>query len=256
MDRQYRVLIVDDEPDILSLLSLHLKLNNYQVFQASNGKKGIETAQLEKPDIIVLDVMMPEMDGFEVAKALKDNPETANTPLIFLTARTQTEDKIKGLMVGADDYLIKPFDFEELQLRIRRSLKNYTKGDGSSEVKVFQTASLEHQINKWFSDENGFDLIEIRMKIPREEDTDEVHRTFLLAISSILLQKESNSFFLGKIQNQLYLLFVRFDKIEAFCKDLIDTFKKDCESKGDLKILIYPKVHFNYKTGKELLAKY
>lgn len=162
MDKQFRVLIIDDEPDILSLLSLHLKLNHYMVFQASNGKKGIETAQLEKPDIIVLDVMMPEMDGFEVAKALKDNPETANIPLIFLTARTQTEDKIKGFLVGADDYLIKPFDFEELQLRIKRSLKNYSKGDSSSEVKVFQNSSLEFQINKWIADDENFDMIEIR----------------------------------------------------------------------------------------------
>jgi len=256
MDKQFRVLIIDDEPDILSLLSLHLKLNNYLVFQASNGKKGIETAQLEKPDIIVLDVMMPEMDGFEVARALKDNPDTSNIPLIFLTARTQTEDKIKGLMVGADDYLIKPFDFEELQLRIKRSLKNYSKGDGSSEVKVFQTSSLEYQINKWVSDDENFDMIEVRLQIPQEEDMDEVQRTFLLTISSILLQREGNTFFLGKIQNQVYLLFVRFDKLEAFCKELIDSFKKECEVKGDLKIYIHPKIQSKYKTGKELLAKY
>lgn len=256
MERQFRVLIIDDEPDILSLLSLHLKLNNYKVFQASNGKKGIETAQLERPDIIVLDVMMPEMDGFEVARALKDNPETSNTPLIFLTARTQTEDKVKGLMVGADDYLIKPFDFEELQLRIKRSLKNYSKGDSSSEVKVFHTSSLEHQINKWFTDDENFNMIEIRVQIPKEEDMDEVQRTFLLIISSILMQKEGNTFFLGKIQNQVYLLFVRFDRLEAFCKELIDNFKKECKVKGDLKILIYPKIQSKYNTGKELLARY
>lgn len=256
MERQYRVLIIDDEPDILSLLSLHLKLNNYQVFQASNGKKGIEIAQMEKPDIVVLDVMMPEIDGFEVAKALKENPDTSPIPLIFLTARTQTEDKIKGLMVGADDYLIKPFDFEELQLRIKRCLKNYSKGDTSSEVKIFQTSSLEFQINKWISEEAEFDLIEIRLQVAQEEEADEAVRTFLLTISSILLEKESQTFFLGKVQDFVFLLCVKFDRIESFCKELIDNFKQASDVKADLKLLIYPKIHKKYSTGKDFLAKY
>lgn len=256
MERQHRVLIIDDEPDILCLLSLHLKLNNYQVFQSSNGKKGIEIAQMEKPDIVVLDVMMPEMDGFEVAKALKENPDTSPIPLIFLTARTQTEDKIKGLMVGADDYLIKPFDFEELQLRIKRCLKNYAKGDNSAEVKVYQTASLEYQINKWIAEEAEFDLIEIKLHVEREEEADEAVKAFILTSSSILLQKESQSFLLGKASDLVFLLFVKFDKIESFCKELIDIFKQGSDVKADLKLFIYPKIHKKYSTGKEFLAKY
>jgi len=163
MEKKYTVLIVDDEPDILSLLGLHLKLNNYMVFQANNGKTGFEIALLEKPDIIVLDVMMPEMDGFEVAKKIKDNPETNEIPIIFLTARTQTEDKIKGLMAGADDYMIKPFDFEELELRIKRSLKSKDKSTKGGDLKLFSSSSLEYQVNKFIAEEAEFNLLDFNL---------------------------------------------------------------------------------------------
>jgi DNA-binding response OmpR family regulator len=123
MNNSTRILIVDDEPDILSLLTLHLKLKHYEVFKSSSPIKGIEIANKEKPDLILLDVMMPEMDGFQVAMKLKENEDTRNIPIIFLTARTQTEDKIKGFKAGADDYLVKPFDFEELEIRINRLVR-------------------------------------------------------------------------------------------------------------------------------------
>jgi DNA-binding response OmpR family regulator len=256
MDKKYAVLIVDDEPDIVSLLGLHLKLNGYSVFQANNGLKGLETAALEKPDIIVLDVMMPEMDGFEVAKKLKENPETNEIPIIFLTARTQTDDKIKGLMVGADDYMIKPFDFEELELRIKRTLKSVDRSSKSNEVKVFTGTSLDYQINKIISEEVEFNLLTFKLQLENQEQIKDVKDDFMMALNLLLRDKDENSFFLGRVSDTDYLLFAKFSSLESFCKLLIDNFKKTTRSKSEIKIMVYPRIQKKHKDATELLEKY
>jgi DNA-binding response OmpR family regulator len=256
MDKKYAVLIIDDEPDILSLLGLHLKLNGYSVFQANNGLKGLEVSILEKPDIIILDVMMPEMDGFEVAKKLKDNSETSDIPIIFLTARTQTDDKIKGLMAGADDYMIKPFDFEELELRIKRTLKSIDRSSKSYETKIFSGTSLEYQINKLISEESEFNLLTFKLQLENMEQIKDVKEDFFMALNLILRDKEENSYFLGRVSDNDYFLFAKFSSLESFCKSLIDNFKKTTRSKSEIKIMVYPRIQKKYKDAKELLEKY
>jgi DNA-binding response OmpR family regulator len=256
MDKKYAVLIVDDEPDIVSLLGLHLKLNGYSVFQANNGLKGLETASLEKPDIIILDVMMPEMDGFEVAKKLKENPETNDIPIIFLTARTQTDDKIKGLMVGADDYMIKPFDFEELELRIKRTLKSVDRSSKSNEVKVFSGTSLDYQINKIISEESEFNLLAFKLQLENQEQIKDVKDDFMMALNLLLRDKDESSFFLGKLDDTNFLLFAKFSSLESFCKLLIDNFKKTTRCKSEIKIMVYPRIQKKFKDASELLEKY
>jgi DNA-binding response OmpR family regulator len=104
--RQFRVLAVDDEPRILNFLSAKLRASGYEVLTASNGSDAIEKAQAQEPDLIVLDVVMPKMDGFETLKELRT---FSAVPVIFLSARGADTDRIKGLGLGADDYLPKPF---------------------------------------------------------------------------------------------------------------------------------------------------
>lgn len=256
MEKKYTVLIVDDEPDIVSLLGLHLKLNGYSIFQANNGVNGLEAAIHEKPDLIVLDVMMPEMDGFEVAKKLKENPETTDIPIIFLTARTQTDDKIKGLMAGADDYMIKPFDFEELELRIKRTLKSVDRSVKSNEIKVFTGTSLDYQINKIISEEIEFNLLTFKLQLENDEQINEVKEDFLMAVNLTIRDKEENSFFLGKVSDNDYLLFSKFSSLEAFCRLLIDNFKKTTRSKAEIKIMVYPRIQKKFKDATELMEKY
>lgn len=256
MDKKYTVLIVDDEPDILSLLGLHLKLNGYSVLQANNGIKGLEAASHEKPDIIVLDVMMPEMDGFEVATKLKANPETTDIPIIFLTARTQTDDKIKGLMAGADDYMIKPFDFEELELRIKRTLKSVDRSSKSSDIKVFTAKSLDYQINKIISEDTEFNLLTFKLQLENMDLIKNIQEDFLMALNLLLRDKDENSFFLGKVSDVDFLLFAKFSQLESFCKLLIDNFKKTTRSKSEIKIMVYPRIQKKHKDATELLEKY
>ncbi len=113
--RQYRILVVDDEPRILKFLSIKLKTSGYDVFVAENGLRALEQVQTNEPDLIVLDVVMPGIDGFETLKQIR---AISSIPVIILSAKETDVDKIKGLELGADDYLAKPFSPDELVARI------------------------------------------------------------------------------------------------------------------------------------------
>jgi diguanylate cyclase (GGDEF)-like protein len=117
--RQPLILIVDDTVKNLQLLGSVLKAENYKIAVATNGNQAIITANDIKPDLILLDVMMPELDGFETCKKLKSIPETSEIPVIFLTAKVETEDIIEGFKVGAVDYVTKPFNTYELKARVK-----------------------------------------------------------------------------------------------------------------------------------------
>lgn len=117
-----RILIVDDDVDTLRLVGLMLQRQGYQIIAASNGTQGLEKAFAEKPDLILLDVMMPDMDGYEVTRRLRKNPTTSTTPILMFTAKTQLDDKVTGFEVGADDYLTKPTHPTELQAHVKALL--------------------------------------------------------------------------------------------------------------------------------------
>ena len=118
-----KILVIDDDNAINELIKINLELVGYKVVQAFDGIKGFALAKQELPNVVVLDVMMPEVDGFTVAQRIRQNPETKNIPILMLTALSQINDKVKGFDIGVDDYLTKPFEMEELKVRIRALLK-------------------------------------------------------------------------------------------------------------------------------------
>jgi DNA-binding response OmpR family regulator len=117
------LLIVDDDPNIFQLLNVNLENAGYRVLKASDGEEAIEMALTETPDLIILDIMMPKIDGYQVCRKLRENEQTHLIPIIVLSARDKPSDKIKGLKLGADDYLTKPFDMDELLARIDTRLR-------------------------------------------------------------------------------------------------------------------------------------
>lgn len=119
----HKILIIDDSKDIQELLQAVLGLKDLQALSALTAKEGIALAKKQNPDVIILDLMLPDIDGIDVCKTLKDVPETKNIPIIMLTARTTVLDRIKGLEIGANDYLTKPFDTLELIARIKVQLR-------------------------------------------------------------------------------------------------------------------------------------
>ena len=135
-----RLLVVEDEPNILELLSASLRYAGFDVVTAAAGSEAVQAAQRHRPDLIVLDVMLPDMDGFDVIRRLRGGG--ARIPVVFLTARDATDDKIRGLTLGGDDYVTKPFSLEEVIARIRAVLRR-TRGEGSEPSPRLTFADLE-----------------------------------------------------------------------------------------------------------------
>ena len=146
-----KVLVVDDEPNIVELLTVSLKFQGFEVETANSGAAAIELAHSWKPDAYILDVMMPEMDGFELLSKLR--AEGLDAPVLFLTAKDAVEDRIHGLTIGADDYVTKPFSLEEVITRLRVILRRGNVTDDSNEDSTLRYADLTlnddtHEVTK------------------------------------------------------------------------------------------------------------
>jgi two-component system, OmpR family, response regulator len=135
-----QLLVVEDEPNILELLAASLRYAGFEVISASAGTEAVQAAQRHRPDLIVLDVMLPDMDGFDVVRRLRGGGD--RIPVVFLTARDNMDDKIRGLTLGGDDYVTKPFSLEEVIARIRAVLRR-TRGNGSEPTPRLKFADLE-----------------------------------------------------------------------------------------------------------------
>lgn len=134
-----KILIIDDDLDTLRLVGLMLQRQGYQISAATNGQQGLDKAFDEDPDLILLDIMMPDMDGYEVTRRLRRNPSTMGTPILMFTAKTQLDDKVIGFEVGANDYLTKPTHPSELQARVKTLLSR------ASERKVAGASSTRQE---------------------------------------------------------------------------------------------------------------
>ncbi|MFI6901238.1 response regulator transcription factor [Nonomuraea sp. NPDC050394] len=146
MDRPAKVLVVDDEPNIRALLSQTLRLVSFEVRTAESGAEAISAARDFEPDIVVLDVMLGDFDGFEVARRLGER-----IPVLFLTARDTVEDRVQGLTLGADDYVAKPFSLEEVVLRIRAILRRSRGGGPPAELLSYADLELDaaaHEVRR------------------------------------------------------------------------------------------------------------
>ncbi len=135
-----KVLVVDDEPNIVDVISMALRYEGFDVASAGTGAEALAQVETFRPDLMILDVMLPDMEGFEVARRL--GADRAQVPIVFLTARDATADKIRGLSTGGDDYVTKPFSLEELIARIRTILRR-TGAEGGSSLLRFEDIEMD-----------------------------------------------------------------------------------------------------------------
>ena len=164
--RQPRVLVVDDEEHITELVAMGLGYNGFDVERVATGRDALAAVDRRKPDLIVLDVMLPDLDGFEVTRRLRQN-EGAGTrvPIIFLTAKDTTADKIQGLRLGSDDYVTKPFSIEELIERVKAVLRRAT-GEGPGEHKLsFADLELDEDTREVWRDGRLIELTPTEYKL-------------------------------------------------------------------------------------------
>lgn len=149
-----KILVVDDESHIVELVKFNLESNGYSVVEASDGKEALAKAKAESPDLILLDLMLPIIDGTEVCKKLKNDVSTESIPIIMLTAKSDEMDKIIGLEIGADDYITKPFSLRELLARIKAVLRRRTDIKIKEIVKIIKVEDLiiddeKHEVLKY-----------------------------------------------------------------------------------------------------------
>ena len=137
------VLVIDDEESIIDLIKLGLKYEGFEVVAASTGDEGIAAAQRTNPVFIILDWMLPDMDGLEVCRLLRSNPTTREIPILLLTAKGEVVNRVEGLNTGADDYLTKPFNFEELVARIRAILRRLNHSSTAESSQVLTVGDIE-----------------------------------------------------------------------------------------------------------------
>lgn len=178
--KKFKILYTEDDETLAFLTKDNLESNNYEVIHCCDGKLGLETFKKDNFDICILDIMMPKMDGFDLATEIRKT--NTDIPIIFLSAKTLKEDRIKGLRLGADDYLVKPFSIEELLLKIEIFLKRSQKN--------FQVEKPVYEIGKYQFDINNFILFNENEKISLTQREAELLKLFLDNKNSVLKREQ------------------------------------------------------------------
>ncbi|MCX7994413.1 MAG: response regulator [candidate division WOR-3 bacterium] len=160
-----RIVIIEDSPEILELVKLHLEKNGYTVEGFINGYDGLNHILKNPPDLLILDLMLPDIDGFEICKELRAQEKTKNLPIIILTARGEEVDRVLGLELGADDYIVKPFSPRELVARIKALLRRSAPESLREEILRFEDLSLDIKKHEVFYKDKKLDLTATEFKV-------------------------------------------------------------------------------------------
>ena len=141
-DVKSKILVVEDDLDVAEMLNAYFRVQGYEVFTVNWGEDGVRACQTVSPDLVVLDIRLPDIDGYEVARRLRTDRRTQDVPIIFLTEKRDRADRLHGLELGADDYITKPFDVQELRLRVRNALRRATQGSLNNPVSGLPDGAL------------------------------------------------------------------------------------------------------------------
>jgi DNA-binding response OmpR family regulator len=155
-DVKSKILVVEDDLDVAEMLNAYFRVQGYEVFTVNWGEDGVRACQTVNPDLVVLDIRLPDIDGYEVARRLRTDRRTQDVPIIFLTEKRDRADRLHGLELGADDYITKPFDVQELRLRVRNALRRASQGSLNNPVSGLPDGALVNeklsemlQIGRW-----------------------------------------------------------------------------------------------------------
>ncbi|MCZ7607165.1 MAG: response regulator [Planctomycetota bacterium] len=150
-----RILIIEDEPDIIEVLKYNLEKNHFSVASAASGEAGLKAAGELLPDLVLLDLMLPGIDGLEVCRRLRDDPRTRDIPVVMLTAKGTESDVVVGLTLGADDYIVKPFSTSELMARIKAVLRRTEPREGEAQGEILTSGPLRVDLSKHVASLDG-----------------------------------------------------------------------------------------------------
>jgi diguanylate cyclase (GGDEF)-like protein len=237
-----RILVVEDDVDIANMLRIYFSSQGYETTVAGRGREALERCKQQLPHVVVLDIMLPDIDGYEVCTQLRTNLRTSHIPIIFLTQKDERSDKIAGLELGADDYVTKPFDIEELRLRVqnaqrraeRESLTNPTTGLPSGKMIEEQLRGLMRRKN-WGLLYLGLPGIEAFNDVYGFVAGDEVLRFAALIMSETVDNLGTPEDFIGHVGGDDFIIISRNDRAKPIADALIKRFNAEVGTHYDFK---------------------
>jgi DNA-binding response OmpR family regulator len=233
-----KILIIEDDLDVAEMLNAYFRVQGYEVFTVNWGEDGVRSAQTVHPDLVILDIRLPDIDGYEVARRLRGDRRTQDIPIIFLTEKRERADRLQGLELGADDYITKPFDVQELRLRVRNALKRVSQGSLTNPVSGLPEGPLvdEHLKAAQESGLSGVLLVSLQnMDAFREAygfvASDDVLRAVSVMITNTLREASSSEDFLGHLNFADFVLIVPaanltglYDRLRSRLEQSLDYF--------------------------------
>ena len=236
VDSKAKILIVEDDPDVAEMLNAYFGVQGYEVFTANWGEDGVKTAQTEQPDLVILDIRLPDIDGYEVARRLRSDRRTNTIPIIFLTEKRGRADRLHGLELGADDYITKPFDVQELRLRVRNSLERKGQGSLTNPVSGLPEGALvtEHIEECIKKNQQSLLLISLEnLQAFRElygfVASDDVMRAVSLMVINAMREVDSSDSFLGHITATEFVLSVAPTSLVALNDKIINRLEQSLD---------------------------
>jgi len=203
-ERKYKLLLVEDDLDVAEMVTSFFKKNNYEVIAANWGEDGVRACQSDHPDLVILDIRLPDIDGYEVARRLRADRRTADVPIIFLTEKRERSDKLHGLELGADDYITKPFDMAELRLRVRNALERINQQALTNSITGLPDGALVYERLKEALQKDGMGVLLISLTHVDEfreaygfVASDDVLRAFSVLVQTSMKDAGAGNDFLG-----------------------------------------------------------
>jgi len=222
-DLKSKILIVEDDLDVAEMLNAYFRVQGYEVFTVNWGEDGVRAAQTVLPDLMILDIRLPDIDGYEVARRVRTDRRTNEIPIIFLTEKRERIDRLQGFEVGADDYITKPFDVQELRLRVRNALKRVSQGSLTNPVSGLPEGPLVEERLSDVIHKSGWALLHIcinHLDAFREAygfvASDDVLRAISLMINNTIKENSSTEDFLGHISPTDFVVVITPANLPAF----------------------------------------
>ncbi|HAX61300.1 MAG TPA: hypothetical protein DCX95_01895 [Elusimicrobia bacterium] len=238
-NNKYRILVIDDEISTAELLEVNLKSAGYKVEAAFDGEKALELIERGKFDLIILDIMIPKIDGYEICRRLRKKDTTMLTPIIVLSAKNKPVDKIAGLKLGADEYVTKPFDVEELITRIDSILKRTGHILSANPLTELPgNISIMQDVNRRLKNKETFAFVYLdidNFKAYNDKYGFEKGDDVIKSTAGIIKQCVSGDDFIGHIGGDDFILICAAGKVEIICRDIVDLFDKKIPQFYDIK---------------------
>lgn len=202
---KYTILVVEDDPDVAEMLNAYFQIQGYEVVTVNWGEDALKVCRMERPDVIILDIRLPDIDGYEVARRLRSSHRTHDIPILFLTEKRRRSERLQGLELGADDYITKPFDIQELRLRVRNALRRTAQGPLNNPVtNLPEGALVDERLSECLESDNWVLLLIIVDHLDAFRETygfiaaDDVLRAVGLMIQNAVSDLGSPNDFVGQ----------------------------------------------------------